>query len=188
MKIRRSKHFKKSYQKLSPVLQKRVDKALMLLAMNVRHPSLRVKKIQGTDDIYELRVTRPIALASRAIGAIGSALRSRTMAISCVGWGNTMICCVVLEKCNRGTLAMYSQETTAITSAGSVQGSGASSSTPFGCAQGKPGRPLRRRRVNPTRWKRHCRAKKRKSQRNARVRCLPVTPSPPLPLSGKALV
>jgi len=58
VKIRRSKHFKKSYQKLSPVLQKRVDKALMLLAMNVRHPSLRVKKIQGTDDIYELRVTR----------------------------------------------------------------------------------------------------------------------------------
>ena len=58
MKIRRSKHFKKSYQKLVPVVQERVDKALMLLVMNVRHPSLRVKKIQGTDDIYELRVTR----------------------------------------------------------------------------------------------------------------------------------
>ena len=58
MKIRRSEHFKKSYQKLSAVLQKQVDKALMLLSVNVRHPSLRVKKVQGTDDIYELRVTR----------------------------------------------------------------------------------------------------------------------------------
>ncbi len=57
MKMRRSKHFKKSYQKLSPVVQKQVE-ALMLLATNVRHPSLRVKKIRGTDNIYELRVTR----------------------------------------------------------------------------------------------------------------------------------
>ncbi len=53
MKIRRSEHFKQSYHKLSPVLRKRVDKALTLLAMNVRHPSLRIKKIQGTDDIYD---------------------------------------------------------------------------------------------------------------------------------------
>ena len=57
MKIRRSKHFKKAYQRLSSVLQKQVDEALRLLVTNVRHPSLRVKKIQGTDDIYELRVT-----------------------------------------------------------------------------------------------------------------------------------
>ena len=47
MKIRRSKHFKKAYQRLSPVLQKQVDEALRLLVTNVRHPSLRVKKIQG---------------------------------------------------------------------------------------------------------------------------------------------
>ena len=74
MKIRRSEHFKKSYQKLSPVLQKRVDKALMLLAVNVRHPSLRVKKIQGTDDIYELRVTRSYRI-SFEIGEDGYFLR-----------------------------------------------------------------------------------------------------------------
>ena len=58
MKLRYSKHFKKSYQKLSPTVQKRVDEALTILATNVRHPSLRVKKIQGADAIYELRVTR----------------------------------------------------------------------------------------------------------------------------------
>ncbi|MFQ5341735.1 MAG: type II toxin-antitoxin system YafQ family toxin [Anaerolineae bacterium] len=57
MKIRRTRRFKKDYRKLSPDLQRRVDGKLRLLLQDPRHPSLRVHKIRGTDDVWELSVT-----------------------------------------------------------------------------------------------------------------------------------
>lgn len=48
--------FKKAYQVLPPGIQKKVQKALRLLEENPRHPSLQVRKIQGTDDNFEGRV------------------------------------------------------------------------------------------------------------------------------------
>lgn len=48
--------FKKAYQKLPVDLQEKVKKALRFLDENPRHPSLRVRKIEGTTDIYEGRV------------------------------------------------------------------------------------------------------------------------------------
>jgi mRNA-degrading endonuclease RelE of RelBE toxin-antitoxin system len=48
--------FKKAYQKLPSDIQQKVKKALRLLSENPRHPSLRVRKIQGVNNIYEGRV------------------------------------------------------------------------------------------------------------------------------------
>lgn len=50
--------FKKAYQKLPPEIQKKVKKALRLLDENRHHPSLRIRKIQGVENIYEGRVDR----------------------------------------------------------------------------------------------------------------------------------
>lgn len=49
--------FKRLYQKLPQDIQNRVDKTLILLGEDISHPSLRVKKMEGTDVIYEWRVS-----------------------------------------------------------------------------------------------------------------------------------
>ena len=48
--------FKRAYQKLPADIQQKAKKALKFLDENPHHPSLRVRKIQGTDNIYEGRV------------------------------------------------------------------------------------------------------------------------------------
>jgi mRNA-degrading endonuclease RelE of RelBE toxin-antitoxin system len=50
--------FRKAYRNLPPAIQKKVQKALRLLDENPQHPSVRVKKIQGTTNIYEGRIDR----------------------------------------------------------------------------------------------------------------------------------
>lgn len=57
MKLLASKPFQKDYKKLPRHIQKETDNALRLLANNPRHPSLRVKKMQGTKGIWEGSVT-----------------------------------------------------------------------------------------------------------------------------------
>lgn len=48
--------FKKAYQRLPQTIQNKVKKALRLLLENPRHPSLHIKRIQGTDKIFEGRI------------------------------------------------------------------------------------------------------------------------------------
>ena len=55
-KIKSSPRFIKAYVKLSAAIQKRVDKAILLLEENPRHPSLQTKPIQSFKGIYEARV------------------------------------------------------------------------------------------------------------------------------------
>jgi mRNA-degrading endonuclease RelE of RelBE toxin-antitoxin system len=43
---------------LSPLLQRTARKQLALLAGNVRHPSLRAKKYEGEDDLWQGRINR----------------------------------------------------------------------------------------------------------------------------------
>ena len=62
MKIVRVSHFKKDYKSLPQQIQKRVDKQLTLLLTNIRHPSLRVKKIHSYPGVWELRVSREYRL------------------------------------------------------------------------------------------------------------------------------
>ena len=48
--------FRKQYQKLSKERQARFDKQLAFLLSNLRHPSLRVKKYDEANDIWQARV------------------------------------------------------------------------------------------------------------------------------------
>lgn len=55
-KIEFTARFVSFYQALSPSIRKKVDKAIVLLAENPRHPSLQTRPIQGARGIYEARV------------------------------------------------------------------------------------------------------------------------------------
>jgi len=57
MRFRRLDGFKDDYRKLLPDEQDLVDKALEFLAVNPRHPSLRLKKRKGSKGIWEARAS-----------------------------------------------------------------------------------------------------------------------------------
>lgn len=48
--------FKRLYKKLPKFVQKKADRILLLLGEDLRHPSIRAKKIQGASDIWEGRI------------------------------------------------------------------------------------------------------------------------------------
>jgi len=48
-----SENFKKHYKKLSAVERKQIANKLELLSKNPNHPSLRTKRIKGTDALFE---------------------------------------------------------------------------------------------------------------------------------------
>jgi mRNA interferase RelE/StbE len=54
----------RDYGRLPVEIQGRVDKQLKMLFENTSHPSLRLKKIQGTDR-YEIRISRGYRLTFR---------------------------------------------------------------------------------------------------------------------------
>ena len=56
MKICRSDSFKEAFKKLDARLKKKVEKALRLFCQNPYHPSLHTKKMQGVNNIWEVRV------------------------------------------------------------------------------------------------------------------------------------
>lgn len=58
MQLTRSDSFKRSYKKLPKFVQKKADRIITLLAGDLRHPSIRAKKIQGADDVWEGRVDK----------------------------------------------------------------------------------------------------------------------------------
>lgn len=58
MNFRVTERFAKAYRALPDAIRVKVDKSLRLLASDPRHPSLHLKKIQGTDLIWEARVNR----------------------------------------------------------------------------------------------------------------------------------
>ena len=64
MIIRRTNAFLKDYRKLPSKIRDRVDKQLYLLFENFRHPSLRLKKLGGTDK-FEIRISKGYRLTLR---------------------------------------------------------------------------------------------------------------------------
>ena len=48
----------RAYAELSANVQKRVDKAVLVLEEDFTHPGLRARRVQGTEGIYEARVDR----------------------------------------------------------------------------------------------------------------------------------
>lgn len=61
-KITYSKAFKKHYKKLSDIEKKQTKKKLKIFIENPTHPSLRTKKIQGVDDLWETSVNMDIRI------------------------------------------------------------------------------------------------------------------------------
>lgn len=63
MRLQWQKPFVKDYQKLPRHVQKQTDRRLGFLLQDIAHPSLRVKKVQGSirgkklTNVYELSVT-----------------------------------------------------------------------------------------------------------------------------------
>jgi mRNA interferase RelE/StbE len=62
MRLALTDRFKHAYGALQASDQSRADKALRLLATNWRHPSLHVKKIKGTDGIWEARASQSLRI------------------------------------------------------------------------------------------------------------------------------
>jgi len=58
MKLYFTKSFEKDYKKLSAQNQKQLDKQLILLLENIKYPSLRIKKIEGYQKIWEGRISQ----------------------------------------------------------------------------------------------------------------------------------
>jgi mRNA-degrading endonuclease YafQ of YafQ-DinJ toxin-antitoxin module len=56
------KRFIKNYAKLTKAEQKQTDAKLLLLSKNPLHPSLRTKRIRGTDALYETSVNMDIRI------------------------------------------------------------------------------------------------------------------------------
>lgn len=57
MKLQFTEAFRACYRRLPKEIQRRVDKTLLLLKENPRHPSLHTKRMKGTHGIWEARVT-----------------------------------------------------------------------------------------------------------------------------------
>ncbi len=56
MRISRTDSFKKDFAQLPSPIQKLFDKKLGLFMQNIKHPSLRVKKLQGFENRWEASI------------------------------------------------------------------------------------------------------------------------------------
>lgn len=56
LSVKRLKSFVKDYEELPEEGKRKAEATLTLLIENPRHPSLQVKKIQGTQGIWEVRM------------------------------------------------------------------------------------------------------------------------------------
>ncbi len=54
MTFRITERFRRAYKKLDPTKQSSIKKAILKMESNMNHPSLRVKRIQSTIDIWEV--------------------------------------------------------------------------------------------------------------------------------------
>ena len=58
-RITYSKRFARHYKKLTSVEKKQIKTKVEMLSEKPLHPSLRTKRIQGTDDLFECSVNDP---------------------------------------------------------------------------------------------------------------------------------
>ena len=68
MKVQTTRPFDRDYARLPKEIKDRVDKQLALLLTNPRHPSLRLKKIRGAEDIWEVRVSKAYRMTLHIVG------------------------------------------------------------------------------------------------------------------------
>ena len=58
MRIARTKRLTRSYQNAPPSVQRAFDKQVARLLENLRHPSLRAKKFDEENDVWQARINR----------------------------------------------------------------------------------------------------------------------------------
>ncbi len=68
MKFRLTTKAERDYDALSPTLQARVDKQLALLLQDLRHPSLRAKKYDEKNDVWQGRVNQAYRFYFKIVG------------------------------------------------------------------------------------------------------------------------
>ena len=68
MRLFYTERFQRAYADLDDAQVELVKKALRWLTANPRHPSLRVKKMQGTSEIWEARASRSLRLTVELCG------------------------------------------------------------------------------------------------------------------------
>ena len=68
MKFQTTRPFDRDYAGLPEEIKERVEKQLALLLLNPSHPSLRLKRIRGTADIWEVRGSRSYRLTLQLAG------------------------------------------------------------------------------------------------------------------------
>lgn len=61
-KITYTRRFERHYRKLSDAERKQIKSKVEMLSENPLHPSLRTKRIQGTDDLFECSVNMDIRI------------------------------------------------------------------------------------------------------------------------------
>lgn len=70
MELVRSERFKRAYRRLEEEVKELVRKALRQLQMNRAHPGLRIKRVQGTDHVWEMRAGRDIRVTFEVEGDV----------------------------------------------------------------------------------------------------------------------
>ncbi len=70
MKIARTGSFRKAWKQLSEDQKALARKAIDNLIKDIRYPALRVKKIRGTEYIWEARVSRSLRMTFQIEGDI----------------------------------------------------------------------------------------------------------------------
>ena len=58
MQLIRTIRFERSYAKASPQIQRAFDKQSLLLVQNLHHPSLRAKKYDESEGLWQARVNK----------------------------------------------------------------------------------------------------------------------------------
>jgi len=62
MRLQYTGRFQRAYNALTDSDADRVDKAIRLLKADPRHPGLRVKKVEGTEGVWEARASLSLRL------------------------------------------------------------------------------------------------------------------------------
>jgi len=68
MRIARTVRFKKGWKELNKQEKALAGKAINNLAIDIRYPALRMKKMKGTEYIWEARVSRSLRLTFQIEG------------------------------------------------------------------------------------------------------------------------
>ena len=70
MEVLFTEQFEQAYEKLTGAEKRGVRKALTLLGDNLKHPSLRIKKMEGRKNIWEARPSKRLRMTFEMAGEI----------------------------------------------------------------------------------------------------------------------